>query len=61
MKKSKGARPKKERRPRPGEEAPESAGKTLGYGDDTGHPGGLQDLEAKTETEEEHDSWKRHE
>jgi hypothetical protein len=33
---------------------------TLGYAQDAGHPGGLQDLRAKTETEAEHDVWKRH-
>jgi hypothetical protein len=27
----------------------------LGYADDAGHPGGLPDLEHKTETEAEHD------
>ena len=27
---------------------------TLGYAQDAGHPGGEQDLDAKSETEEEH-------
>jgi len=34
--------------------------KTLGYAQDAGHPGGLQDLRAKTDTETEHDAWGRH-
>ncbi len=34
--------------------------KTLGYGQDAGHPGGQQDLRAKIDTEGEHDVWKRH-
>jgi hypothetical protein len=34
--------------------------KTLGYAEDAGHPGGLQDLRAKTDTEAEHDVWERH-
>jgi hypothetical protein len=33
---------------------------TLGYAQDAGHPGGLQDLRAKTDTEAEHDVWQRH-
>jgi hypothetical protein len=33
----------------------------LGYAQDAGRPGGEQDLDAKTETEGEHDSFGRHE
>jgi len=33
---------------------------TLGYAQDAGHPGGRQDLRAKTDTEAEHDVWQRH-
>jgi hypothetical protein len=33
---------------------------TLGYAQDAGHPGGLQDLRAKTDTETERDVWDRH-
>jgi hypothetical protein len=47
-----------------GESAPSAAGRrkrsTLGYAQDAGHPGGLQDLRAKTDTEAEHDVWERH-
>jgi hypothetical protein len=38
----------------------ERQAKSLGYAQDAGHPGGLQDLRAKTETEAEHDAWERH-
>jgi len=37
-----------------------TGGAALGYAQDAGHPGGLQDLRAKTETEGEHDAWGRH-
>lgn len=50
--------PSKAGRPRP---APAKAGgKKLGYADDAGHPGGRQDLSAKTEVEAEHDGGSRH-
>jgi hypothetical protein len=35
-------------------------GTALGYAQDAGHPGGLQDLGAKTDTEAEHEGWERH-
>lgn len=46
------------RRPVGSERAP-ARKKTLGYAQDAGHPGGLQDLRVKTETEAEHDEGKR--
>jgi hypothetical protein len=33
----------------------------LGYAQDAGHPGGEQDLDAKSDTEGEHDVFGRHE
>ncbi|MBM4439988.1 MAG: hypothetical protein FJ027_06190 [Candidatus Rokubacteria bacterium] len=40
--------------PRP-DPATDEKGPNLGYTDDAGHPGGLPDLEHKTETEADHD------
>ena len=49
---------------RPADEAPVDETKTkdtkLGYGQGAGHPGGEQDLDKKTETEAEHDSFEHH-
>ena len=40
---------------------PERHDTDLGYAQGAGHPGGEQDLDKKTETEGEHDSFERHE
>jgi hypothetical protein len=44
--------------PRPRERGDQAA--TLGYAEDAGHPGGLQNLPAKSDTETEHDAWEQH-
>lgn len=63
MKKTKRTKPATRRAKPPDERRSPTEGprdKTLGYAEDAGHPGGLQDLRAKTDTEAEHDVWERH-
>ena len=50
-------KPRPKRRPEPplpDEKHIETVGPKLGRAEDTGHPGGAQDLKAKSDTEEEH-------
>jgi hypothetical protein len=47
--------------PRPHEDEPKKKDHDLGYAQGAGHPGGEQDLDKKTETEAEHDSFEHHE
>ena len=66
MSKSKPRPPRNSARPRstpddtpPGEDTAPKRQKSDKY-HDAGHPGGLPDLDKKSETEAEHDSWGRH-
>jgi hypothetical protein len=62
MRKPKGGKPTVRRTDKPDDQpaAKASRDESLGYAQDAGHPGGLQDLGAKSDTEAEHDSWERH-
>jgi hypothetical protein len=61
MRKSKRGQPSARHADRPDERAPATPpDESLGYAQDAGHPGGLQDLRKKRDTEDEHDTWERH-